>query len=231
MNWVHANGGIINGGVACVCTKWRVFVHFCAFLRFCVCVSARISLPQWAAEKHKFAQNSAKLCKKRFYAIPPLVIPLFARHRMKLQQPRNFEFGMFQFNLLGSQGGNSREMTTSPPGHHWEATVALITTAAKLQQFRANSREMTSQKLNNRCHRSMKFCVVSWLLSFQVPLGILWVMIKSQMADIARFRCTQLRTEHLWWRMEFLAWPNAVAQIRNVQIHNLGWRKFKGQHD
>ena len=58
---------------------------------------------------------------------------------MKLQQPRNYDFGVFQFNLLGSQGGNSREMTTSPPGHHWEATVAL-TTAAKLQQFRANSR-------------------------------------------------------------------------------------------
>ena len=35
-NWVHANGGIINGGVACICAKWRVFVHFCAFLRFFV---------------------------------------------------------------------------------------------------------------------------------------------------------------------------------------------------
>ena len=66
---------------------------------------------------------------------------------MKLQQPRNYDFGMFQFNLSGSQGGNSREMTTSPPGHYWEVTVAL-TTAAKLQQVRANSREMTSQKLN-----------------------------------------------------------------------------------
>ena len=39
---------------------------------------------------------------------------------MKLQQPRNYDFGMFQFNLLGSQGGNSREMTTSPPGHSGE---------------------------------------------------------------------------------------------------------------
>ena len=35
-NWVHANGGKINGGVACVCAKWRVFVHFRAFLRFFV---------------------------------------------------------------------------------------------------------------------------------------------------------------------------------------------------
>ena len=54
---------------------------------------------------------------------------------------------MLQFNLLRSQGGNSREMTTSPPGHYGEFTVALIT-AAKLQEVRANSREMASQKLN-----------------------------------------------------------------------------------
>ena len=67
----------------------------------------------------------------------------------------HWDFWTFQFNLLGSQGGNSCEMMTSPPGHHWEATVAL-TTAAKLQQFRANSRAMTSQKLNNRCGRSMR---------------------------------------------------------------------------
>ena len=66
---------------------------------------------------------------------------------MKLQQPRDHDFGMFQFNLLGSQGGNSLEMTTSPTGHYWALTVAL-TTAAKVQKIRANSREMTSQKLN-----------------------------------------------------------------------------------
>ena len=40
------------------------------------------------------------------------------KKHMQLQQPRNYDFGMFQFDLLGSQGGNSREMTTSPPGHH-----------------------------------------------------------------------------------------------------------------
>ena len=55
---------------------------------------------------------------------------------LKLQQPRNYDFGIFQLNLLGSQGGNSREMTTSPPNHHWGNSLAL-TTAAKLQQFRA----------------------------------------------------------------------------------------------
>ena len=39
---------------------------------------------------------------------------------MKLQQPRNYDFGMLQFNLLGSQSSNSREMTTSSPGHSGE---------------------------------------------------------------------------------------------------------------
>ena len=70
---VHANGGIINGGVACVCAKWRVPVHFCAFWRIFV----RFILPKWPAKKRKLAHNSAKMCKKRFYAIPPLVIPPF----------------------------------------------------------------------------------------------------------------------------------------------------------
>ena len=83
-------------------------------------------------------------------------------------------------------------MTTSPPGHHWEATVAL-TTAAKLQQFCANSREMTSQKLNNHCHRSMRFCVISWLLPFQVPLGILW----------KESPCKNLRAQLLLWGTPF----------------------------
>ena len=78
--WVRANEGVTNGGVAYVCAKWRVF---CALLRvfaFFLCVSARFFLPKWAAKKRKFAQNSAKMHKKRFYAIPPLVIPPFACH-------------------------------------------------------------------------------------------------------------------------------------------------------
>ena len=78
---------------------------------------------------------------------------------MKLQQPRNYDIGMFQFNLLGSPAGNSRAMTTSPPGHHWEATVAL-TTAAKLQKVQANNREMTSQKLNEEHEILRRFMAV-----------------------------------------------------------------------
>ena len=65
--WVHANGGIINGGVACVCAKWRVFEQICAFLRFLV----PFFMPKSPVEKHNFAQSCAKMRKKRFYAIPP----------------------------------------------------------------------------------------------------------------------------------------------------------------
>ena len=62
---------------------------------------------------------------------------------MKLQQPRNYDFRVSQFDPPRSQSGNDRETMTSPPGHHWEADVALTTTA-KLQQLRDNSREMTT---------------------------------------------------------------------------------------
>ena len=95
-------------------------------------------------------------CRKMFYDIFSWGEP---KQPMKRQQPRNYDFGVFQFNLLGSQGGNSREMTTSPPGHYWEVTVAL-TTAAKLQKVRANSREMTSQKLNEEHEILRRFMAV-----------------------------------------------------------------------
>ena len=55
-----------------------IFARFCAFL----CVSVRLFLPKWPAEKRKMVYNRAKMCKKRFYAIPPLVIPPFACHRI-----------------------------------------------------------------------------------------------------------------------------------------------------
>ena len=67
LNWVHANGGIINGGVACVCAEWRVFAHFCAFLHFFV----HFCVPKWPAEKRKFAHNRAKMCKKALLCNTP----------------------------------------------------------------------------------------------------------------------------------------------------------------
>ena len=62
--------------VARFCAFLRVFALFGAFL--CVFL-----LPKWPAEKRKIVQNRAKMCKKRFYAIPPLVIPPFACHRLR----------------------------------------------------------------------------------------------------------------------------------------------------
>ena len=66
-----------------------------------------------------------------------------SKQHMKLQQARNYDFRVSQFNPPRSQSGNDREMTTSPPSHHRDAKNALTTTA-KLQQLRANSREMTT---------------------------------------------------------------------------------------
>ena len=121
---------------------------------------------------------------------------------------------MFQLNLLDSQGGNSREMTTSPPGHHWEVTVALTTTA-KLQVW-ANSREMTSQKLNNRCGRSMRFCVASWLLSFQVPLGSLWSGPLSWVPPLT-FRNWVFAPDIEVWNGEFWKMENAFYNVLHAQ--------------
>ena len=99
------------------------------------------------------------------------------KQHIKLQQPRNYDFWMFQFNLLGTQGGTSREMTTSPPGHYWEGTVAL-TTAAKLQQVRANSREMTWQVKNSTRSMIRKILVsvkfLSAILGPEMAAPILW---------------------------------------------------------
>ena len=80
LTWVHANGGIINGGVACVCAKWCAFVHFCAFLRFFVrfcaffptkraCKKAQICAEFW-----KNVQK-ALLCNTPFSYTPFCVSP------------------------------------------------------------------------------------------------------------------------------------------------------------
>ena len=75
-SWVHANGGITNGGVACVGARWRVFAYFCEFLRFFVRFCAFFpAKKKWPAKKRKCAQNPAKVCQKRFYAMPPLFVP------------------------------------------------------------------------------------------------------------------------------------------------------------
>ena len=78
-------------------------------------------------------------------AFSTLLRPLWgtSKQHMKLQQPRNYDFRVSQFDPPRSQSGNDRETTTSPTGHHREANVALSTTA-KLQQLRVNSREMTT---------------------------------------------------------------------------------------
>ena len=57
--WVHANGGIINGRVACVCATWRVFCAFlCVFALFHAFL--RVLPAKTACKK---AQLGAEFCK------------------------------------------------------------------------------------------------------------------------------------------------------------------------
>ena len=104
-----------------------------------------------------------------------------------------------QSNLPRSQSNNHPEMT-SPPGHHWEPKIKLqqlrasscaMTTFANLvTTTTCNDHEVTSQKLNDRCLRCMRFCVALWLLSFQVPLEV-----------------SDQRKPSLLWRRAAAAWP------------------------
>ena len=67
--------GCSTPGVACVSAKWCAF---CIFARFCTFSALLcVFVPQnWPAGKRNIAHNRAKMCKKRFFAIPP-----FACHR------------------------------------------------------------------------------------------------------------------------------------------------------
>ena len=69
--WVHANRGAINGGVACVCAKWRVFAHFVRFCAFFVRFLCVFFVPKWPAEKRKFAHNRAKNVQKALFCNTP----------------------------------------------------------------------------------------------------------------------------------------------------------------
>ena len=64
---LHAS--VQNGTFLCM------FALLCVFL----CVSVRFFLSKWPAEKRKFAHDRAKMCTRRLYARPPLVIPPFKR--------------------------------------------------------------------------------------------------------------------------------------------------------
>ena len=57
------------------CAFLRVSALFCAFLR--------VFSTKMGCKRAQFAQNVAKMCKKHFYATPPLVIPPLACHRIK----------------------------------------------------------------------------------------------------------------------------------------------------
>ena len=77
-----------------------MFARFCAFLRV-------FSGQNGLQIMRKFAHNRAKMCKKRFSAIPPLAIPPFACHRDLQSQSQNRR-NEPQINVLGSPNRRSK---------------------------------------------------------------------------------------------------------------------------
>ena len=76
-----------------------------------------------------------------------------SKQHMKVQQPRNYDFRVSQFDPPRPQSGNDRETTTKVATTvkrrllHLaiiERQIFTLTTTAKPQQLRVNSREMTT---------------------------------------------------------------------------------------
>ena len=105
---VHANGAFSDGGVACVCAKWRVFVHFCAFLRFLLRFCAFFPTKMGCKKKREFVQKSVK----RFHAMPPLVVPLLRVTERSYYLGRN----SFLFYSSRVKSGSGTVIVNSPCG-------------------------------------------------------------------------------------------------------------------
>ena len=74
--------GIINGGVACVCTKWLAFMHLCAFLRSFVRFCAFFPTKMGCRKAQIFAEfceivPKTLLCNTPFSYTPFCVSPTF----------------------------------------------------------------------------------------------------------------------------------------------------------
>ena len=96
--WVHANGGIINGGVACICAKWCAFMHFCAVLRFFVRFCAFFFCQngqQKSANLHIIVQKCAKTA---FMQYPLWLYPLLRVTEFSCAVPSNLS-GIVRANV------------------------------------------------------------------------------------------------------------------------------------
>ena len=186
--------------------RLKVFIEICmvrlsCWMELCAMGPVQFSWPRGVAENwftklglgEHFVGFPTKTAKHRvhylFFSPDPktLLNPNFR------DWPRSGDLWSYaHFNLPRPQSGNDREMTTSPPGHHWEAMVALTTTS-KLQQLRANNSEMTTctesyNKLSDpssRNHKSLAianhdFEVASFSRRNRSEIAVLEVFSESQ---------------------------------------------------
>ena len=120
-------------------------------------------------------------------AIVERQMAIFERQKLHSQRPPNYD-------------------NCEPTAVKWRLLQNLVTTG------KCNDRETTSQKLNNRRLSCMKFCVASWLLSFQVPLGSLWPKVTEPKLRFPAVFCEHLRKSAVF--CSFLRPPNAWISRR-----------------
>ena len=95
-----------------------------------------------------------------------------------------------------------------------------------------NKSEPTAVKWRVRnSTRSMRFCVVSWLLSFQVPFGILWERSPGVVPQLLRniWKCRALRNGHLSYCQNILVciWNCVCSPVNNSKIKSVNATAFK----
>ena len=115
--WSKTHCGFVLSAASCILATWHVSWRFCP-----LCISARFAVPKWHAEKPKFAQNCANMCKgSAFYAIPPSVIPPGVCHQatelsmtMSFSRRRSHMLGIER--ALGSTTHAVRQFCASAKG-------------------------------------------------------------------------------------------------------------------
>ena len=137
---------------------------------------------------------------------------------------QNYKFRVSQFNLWRSQSGNDREMTTFPPGHHWEAkTKSALTTTTKLQQVWADNCEMTTfiESWNGRDMQRPYWLSLSenilWICyknTWHMKLACSWLHIDTERIKVIQkwLKSDSNRTISKWLKLDSKVTSNPICE-------------------